>query len=111
MVKAIAKKSVSVSEQLAEQIAQSELAKASQLQHIDKLVDVLVEQAPRPIVEKTVEAPQLQYIDVMVNVPVMQQKQVPMVQTVLKTVEGPRLQFIDTVGDTAENRDFAGAVH
>ena len=59
VAKAIAKRSVT--EQLAERTAQSDVAKASQLQYIDKLVDVLV--APRPTVEKTTEAPHVQYID------------------------------------------------
>ena len=38
-------------------------------------------------------------IDEVFNVPVVQQRQVPMVQTVLATVVVPRFQFIDTVGD------------
>ena len=64
---------------------------------IDNLVDVLVQQAPRPIVEKTIEAPQLQYIDEVVNFLVVQQGQLPMVQTVLDNVEVPKLQVIDNV--------------
>ena len=73
------------------------MAKASQLQYIDKLVDVSVEQAPRPIVEETFGAPQSQSTGEVVNVSVLQQRQGPMVQTVLKTVEVS--QVIDKVVD------------
>ena len=115
VVKAIAKKSVL--EQFAEQIAQSEVtkvireervseplglfverivqtevAKASQLQHFDKLVDVPAEQAPRPIVVKTIEAQQLQYSDKVVNFLVQHVEHVPR-PIVEQTIKAPQLQF------------------
>ena len=54
----------------------------------------------RKISATTADAPQLQFTDRIVDVPgVLQQRQVPTVQTVQKSVEVPQVQFLHKVED------------
>ena len=66
---------------------------ASQLQFIDKVVDIPVvarRQIPIvPEIQETIESPQVQNINKIVDVPVVQ-----VVQTVQKTVEVSQVQFL-----------------
>ena len=75
----------------------------SQIQYIDKVVDVLgVMQKQVPAiqkVQKTVEVPLVQLIDKVVDLLVVLQRQVPMIQKVQKAVEGPQVQYIDKIVD------------
>ena len=48
-------------------------------------------------VTKHAEIPQFLYIDTVVDMPVVLQRQVPRIQTVLMTMEGPPTQFVGRV--------------
>ena len=53
----------------------------------------------KAVPQNEVEVPQIRFIDRVVDIPVVQQRQVPMVQTIHKTVEIPQAQFLDKVVD------------
>ena len=71
--------------------------------HRDSAVAVRCKVVDVPVVvvdaQETVEAPLLQCVDKVVDIPVVTQRLIPMVQTVLKTIEIPLLHFFDKVID------------